>query len=111
VTRTPSRNLAVYQDAKRGGNYKLTLVKKVWGDTHALRMHLVQDLALPRREVTINQVTGHISIRVRGFVNRCRLVAFSGPVLDKNVKTGDDSFAGLVAVASAPMPPFCSSPA
>lgn len=65
VQRTPSRNLPIYQLAKAGGNLKLTKVRKLGGDTEALRKELEVFLE-PRSEyVKINAVTGHIIIKVR----------------------------------------------
>lgn len=68
ITRTPSGNLAVYHEAKRGGNKKLTVIKKVAGDSHALRRDLVSELGpelgLAERAVRVNAVTGHVGIDV-----------------------------------------------
>ncbi|KAL2150457.1 hypothetical protein VTH82DRAFT_7020 [Thermothelomyces myriococcoides] len=62
VRRTPSNQLAVYQLAKRGGNKKLTTIKKVEGDRVQLRSALAQELGLPEKEVIINHLTGHIVV-------------------------------------------------
>ncbi|KAK0649690.1 mitochondrial large subunit ribosomal protein-domain-containing protein [Cercophora newfieldiana] len=63
VGRTPSNNLAVYQLAKRGGNYKLTVVKKIDGDKQALKRDIMQELGLEEDKVRVKTVTGHLELR------------------------------------------------
>lgn len=58
--------LSVYNDARAGGTKKQTVVKKIVGDTRALRDELVEELQFPRDDVKINPVTNHIKIKVRG---------------------------------------------
>jgi large subunit ribosomal protein L49 len=65
VERTPSKNLPVYQLAKRGGNYKLTIVKKVDGDKQALRRDIAQALGMDLEDVRVKSVTGHVELKVR----------------------------------------------
>jgi large subunit ribosomal protein L49 len=65
VSRTPSKSLPVYQRAKRGGNMKFTLVKKIEGDIRGLKSQLKADLGLDDKKIKINHVTGHIEISVR----------------------------------------------
>ncbi|KAK1767377.1 mitochondrial large subunit ribosomal protein-domain-containing protein [Phialemonium atrogriseum] len=62
VSRTPSKNLPVYQDAKRGGNLKMTYLKKVEGDAQALKQNLAEQLSLRPDQIRLNPVTGHIQI-------------------------------------------------
>ncbi|KAL2118747.1 hypothetical protein VTJ04DRAFT_5706 [Mycothermus thermophilus] len=62
VGRTASNELAVYHLAKRGGNKKLTTVKKVEGDRAKFRAALAAALHLKEKEVVINSVTGHIIV-------------------------------------------------
>lgn len=64
VERTPSKNLSVYNDARAGGTKKQTVVKKIVGDSRALRDELVEELQFPRDDVKINPVTNHIKIKV-----------------------------------------------
>jgi large subunit ribosomal protein L49 len=54
----------VYHLAKRGGNKKLTTVKKVEGDRAKFRAALAAALNLKEKEVVINSVTGHIIVPV-----------------------------------------------
>ncbi|KAK4444561.1 putative mitochondrial large ribosomal subunit L49 [Podospora aff. communis PSN243] len=63
IERTPSKNLPVYQLAKRGGNYKLTIVKKVEGDKQALRRDIAQALGMDLEDVRVKTVTGHIELK------------------------------------------------
>ncbi|KAB5542591.1 putative mitochondrial large ribosomal subunit L49 [Coniochaeta sp. 2T2.1] len=62
VSRTPSLFLPVYQDTKRGGNKKLTVLKKVQGDARVLKEDLRTELGLEEGQIRINHVTGHIEI-------------------------------------------------
>lgn len=64
VERTPSKNLSVYNDARAGGTRKQTVVKKIVGDSRALRDEIVEELQFPRDDVKINPVTGHVKIKV-----------------------------------------------
>lgn len=64
VSRTPSLFLPVYQDTKRGGNKKLTVLKKIEGDVRALKDALKTELKLEDGHIKINHVTGHIEIAV-----------------------------------------------
>ncbi|KAI5920119.1 mitochondrial large subunit ribosomal protein-domain-containing protein [Camillea tinctor] len=63
VGRNNLRNFGVYQKKKRGGNFKVTLLKKAEGDLQALRRDVQDSLGLPENEVTVNRVTRHIEIR------------------------------------------------
>ncbi|KAB5536328.1 mitochondrial large subunit ribosomal protein-domain-containing protein [Coniochaeta sp. 2T2.1] len=62
VSRTPSLFLPVYQDTKRGGNKKLTILKKIQGDARVLKEDLRTELGLEEGQIRINHVTGHIEI-------------------------------------------------
>ncbi len=50
--------------AKRGGNMKLTRVKRIEGNVAALRNDLREALGLEEKDVTINQLTRHIIVKV-----------------------------------------------
>ncbi|KAK3904356.1 mitochondrial large subunit ribosomal protein-domain-containing protein [Staphylotrichum tortipilum] len=62
VSRTPYAELPVYELAKRGGNKKLTNVKKVEGDKAIFRAQLAEGLALAADDITLNTLTGHIVV-------------------------------------------------
>ncbi|KAK4034248.1 mitochondrial large subunit ribosomal protein-domain-containing protein [Parachaetomium inaequale] len=62
VRRTPSNQLAVYHLAKRGGNKKLTSIKKVEGDRARFRAALARDLGVAEKGVVVNNLTGHVII-------------------------------------------------
>ena len=54
----------MYHLAKRGGNKKLTQIKKVQGDGQALRRDLAQFLGLDVKEVRVKVPTGHVEVDV-----------------------------------------------
>ncbi|KAI1407936.1 mitochondrial large subunit ribosomal protein-domain-containing protein [Hypoxylon sp. FL1857] len=56
-------NFGVYHKTKRGGNLKLTLLKNIEGDLHALKRDLKASLQLNDGEVSVNSVTRHIEIK------------------------------------------------
>lgn len=66
IGRTPSNNLSIYQLSKRGGNLKLTHVKKITGDAHAFRRELSERLGLREGPggVEVNSVTGGVVVKV-----------------------------------------------
>lgn len=64
VERNPFNNFGVYQQKKRGGNLKVTLLKKGAGDLVALKNDLIDALQLRAEEVSINNVTKHIMLKV-----------------------------------------------
>ena len=64
VLRTSSNQLAVYQLAKRGGNKKLTLIKKVEGDRTRFQSALAQELGVEEKTVVVNNLTGHVLVKV-----------------------------------------------
>ena len=66
ISRSFAQNLPVYHTRKRGGNMKLTEVKKVQGDAIALSKDLSALLGLPPSEVNVNSLTKHVVIRVSG---------------------------------------------
>jgi large subunit ribosomal protein L49 len=66
VLRTPSNQLAVYQLAKRGGNKKITNIKKVEGDRASFRAGLAQLLGIEEKAVLVNNLTGHVVVPVSG---------------------------------------------
>lgn len=65
VNRNNLANLSVYQKSKRGGNFKVTLLKKAEGDLKALKADIRDALQLPDSDVSVNNVTRHIAVRVR----------------------------------------------
>lgn len=74
ISRTPSLFLPVYQDTKRGGNKKLTILKKIEGDARVLKEALRGELKLEDGQIKINHVTGHIEI----VVSRTRCTGWKG---------------------------------
>ena len=64
VPRTASRELPIYQLTKRGGNLRQTRIRKIDGDRAKLLAELQSALRLKPENITINQVTGHIIIKV-----------------------------------------------
>ncbi|KAI0974679.1 mitochondrial large subunit ribosomal protein-domain-containing protein [Xylaria arbuscula] len=63
VGRNNLNNLGVYQKRRRGGNYKLTLLKYGEGDLTALKQDIKTVLRLSDSEVAINSTTKHIVIK------------------------------------------------
>ena len=53
----------MYTDFKRGGNLKLTLVRKVAGDVEALRDQLRDGLGLLKERCVVNGVTRQVVIK------------------------------------------------
>ncbi|KAI9892640.1 MAG: hypothetical protein M1814_001333 [Vezdaea aestivalis] len=70
VQRTKSRNLPVYQEAKRGGNKLQTKIQKVEGDAQELRKQLVQALQTGDKDVMLNGLTLNIIVKVDSFPSR-----------------------------------------
>lgn len=65
IYRTPSKQLPVYHLAKRGGNLLQTRLRKIDGDIMKLKLELQQALGLRQEEISVNQLTRHIIIKVR----------------------------------------------
>ncbi|KAI0096284.1 mitochondrial large subunit ribosomal protein-domain-containing protein [Nemania sp. FL0031] len=63
VHRNNLSNLSIYQKSKRGGNYKVTVVKNGEGDLIALKQDIKDALQLSNEEISINSVTKHIMIK------------------------------------------------
>jgi len=63
VTKTPSNLYPVYTMKKRGGNMKLTKLRRIEGDVAALRRDLQEALGMEDKEVVINQLTRHIIVK------------------------------------------------
>ncbi|KAL3426248.1 mitochondrial large ribosomal subunit l49 [Phlyctema vagabunda] len=63
IARTASKNLPIYLLEKRGGNMKLTKVRKIEGDVSVLRAELQEALGLGEKEVVINQLTKQIIVK------------------------------------------------
>ncbi|KAL8909182.1 MAG: hypothetical protein Q9207_000356 [Kuettlingeria erythrocarpa] len=72
IYRTPSKQLPVYHLAKRGGNLLQTRLRKIDGDIMKLKLELQQALGLRQEEISINQLTRHIIIKVR-FVSAAQI--------------------------------------
>ncbi|KAI0458879.1 mitochondrial large subunit ribosomal protein-domain-containing protein [Xylaria acuta] len=63
VARNNFKNLSVYQRDKRGGNLKITILKRGEGDLQALKQDIKDALQLPDGDVSVNGVTRHILIK------------------------------------------------
>lgn len=63
VARSKSKNLPIYTDYKRGGNLHLTTVRKVTGDSNALRDELRAWLSKKDEHVTVNPLTQHVVVK------------------------------------------------
>ena len=63
IERSRSKNLPIYTDYKRGGNLYLTTVRRITGNSTALRDELRAFLKKRAEDITINTVTGHIVIK------------------------------------------------
>jgi hypothetical protein len=70
VGRNQLNNLSVYQRKMRGGNLKKTLLKRGEGNMQALRNDVAEALTLSQKEVTINNVTRHIEVKVNFHTSR-----------------------------------------
>lgn len=64
VDRNPFNNFGVYQQRRRGGNLKVTLLKKGVGNLMALKYDIADALKLSKDDVSVNNVTRHVMIRV-----------------------------------------------
>lgn len=62
VARSPSNNLPIYEDKKTGPR---TLLRKIEGDAHALKLELMRQLQMDDDKVAVNPRTNHIRIKVR----------------------------------------------
>ncbi|CAK3963731.1 39S ribosomal L49, mitochondrial [Lecanosticta acicola] len=63
VTRSRKDELPIYTLRKRGGNLKMTRVKRIDGETSVLRDELRQLLRVGAKDAVINHTTGHIMIK------------------------------------------------
>ncbi|KAA8622634.1 Img2 domain containing protein [Pyrenophora tritici-repentis] len=63
ISRSINKHLPVYTDTKRGGNLRLTIIRKVAGDLVALRDEVKDFLGNKGEEVTINHLTSHVQIK------------------------------------------------
>ncbi|KAK5125221.1 hypothetical protein LTR85_000897 [Meristemomyces frigidus] len=63
VTRTPSNELPIYTLRKRGGNLKMTRVKKIDGKVDTLRDELRGVLGLQEKDCQVNPVTRHVVLK------------------------------------------------
>ncbi|OJD34645.1 mitochondrial large ribosomal subunit [Diplodia corticola] len=60
VQRSSSNNLPVYLDQKRGGNRTETKVRKVSGDSQALKKELQTYLNISAEDIWVTHPSGHI---------------------------------------------------
>ncbi|KAH7382891.1 mitochondrial large subunit ribosomal protein-domain-containing protein [Cadophora sp. MPI-SDFR-AT-0126] len=73
LIRTPSNKLPIYLLWKRGGNKKLTRVRKIEGDVNVLKTDLQVALGVKEGDVTVNQlarqviVKGHMKPQIEQF--------------------------------------------
>jgi len=73
LIRTPSNKLPIYLLWKRGGNKKLTRVRKIEGDVNLLKSDLQAALGVKEGDVTVNQlarqviVKGHMKPQIEQF--------------------------------------------
>jgi large subunit ribosomal protein L49 len=72
VTKTPSNQYPIYTLKKRGGNMKLTRIRKIEGDLAALKADLTAALKVEEKDVTINQLTRHIIVKVDLSLRGCQ---------------------------------------
>lgn len=63
VARTTTKNLPIYTDYKRGGNLKLTTIRKITGDLSALKEELKLYLRMKDEDVKINSLTQHVIVK------------------------------------------------
>lgn len=63
VSRTKSNELPIYHDWKRGGNLKLTTIRKIDGRPETLRDDLMGLLRLQREDAVVNGITGHVVLK------------------------------------------------
>jgi large subunit ribosomal protein L49 len=63
VSRTPTNNLPVYSEFKAHRTLKLTIVKKIAGDSHALRDDLEKELGLNNKTCFVKHPTGHVVLK------------------------------------------------
>ena len=64
VRRTPTRNLPIYQLAKRGGNLKVTRIRKVEGERGSLVDQLKKHLDPQPEWIRVNSLSGLIHMKV-----------------------------------------------
>ncbi|KAK4195520.1 mitochondrial large subunit ribosomal protein-domain-containing protein [Triangularia verruculosa] len=62
IGRSATNNFSVYQLAKRGGNLKITVVKKVEGNRIAFKEELGKALRLSPRDIKVSSLTGHVEV-------------------------------------------------
>ncbi|KAI1344395.1 mitochondrial large subunit ribosomal protein-domain-containing protein [Xylariaceae sp. FL0016] len=63
VGRNNLNNLAVYHKKKRGGNLKITTLKKGEGNLQSLKQDIRDALELPDRDISVNSTTRAIIIK------------------------------------------------
>ncbi|RKP40340.1 ribosomal protein L49/IMG2, partial [Dimargaris cristalligena] len=61
VLRTTNKNLPVYTDIRNGRTRRLTLVRRIFGNTEELKNELMD--YLKSKDVSIRKTTGHIWIK------------------------------------------------
>ena len=65
ITKTSSNEFPIYHLAKRGGNKKLTTIKKVEGDAQVFKRWLAEDLQISLDSIRVKTPTGHVEVDVR----------------------------------------------
>ncbi|KAH6668126.1 hypothetical protein F5X68DRAFT_53341 [Plectosphaerella plurivora] len=60
---TSSNNYPVYNVTKAAGQSKFTIIKRVDGDKQAFIQDLVDATGIPREEIVLQPVTGHIQFK------------------------------------------------
>lgn len=63
VSRTHTNNLPIYKDSKAHGTLKLTLVRKITGDAHALKKDLIELLGVSPKDAAVVPPANYIKIK------------------------------------------------
>ncbi|KAL9050882.1 MAG: hypothetical protein Q9162_006357 [Coniocarpon cinnabarinum] len=63
ITRTPSANLPIYLETKRGGNLKQTRIRKISGSSHELLRQLQEVLQPAPQWIRVNGVNGDVLMK------------------------------------------------
>ncbi|KAI9885723.1 MAG: hypothetical protein M1823_002489 [Watsoniomyces obsoletus] len=56
-------NFPIYHLRKRGGNLLQTIIRKTEGNVDALRTELMQEFHLGEKEVSVNSLTKHVTLK------------------------------------------------
>ena len=60
----------MYRRVKKGGNQRLTEIKKVTGNVILLRDELQRELGLEKNDIVLNWLTKHIIVKVGPFESK-----------------------------------------